>query len=180
MSTVSRTGATPRDSRFFILWRVLPLMVAITLAAGLLRFFATDAGLVSEGVGVASTMLFAIVALALLAFWTARRLQAAEADEHGSAHARGRRAATARGAAPPGAEDGGGRSARRRCRARLQQSADRDLGLYVPARRHAAVGRSGSLELVRGHRARPSVRRRSPPSCSRSAGDRCSSRTSWT
>jgi hypothetical protein len=47
MSTAFRMGAAPRDSSFFILRRVLPLMVAITVVTGLLRFFATDAGLVS-------------------------------------------------------------------------------------------------------------------------------------
>jgi signal transduction histidine kinase/CheY-like chemotaxis protein len=69
-------GAASRDSSSFILRRALPLMVAITLVTSLLRFFATEAGLVSEGVGVAFMTLFAIVAFALLAFWAARRLQA--------------------------------------------------------------------------------------------------------
>jgi PAS domain S-box-containing protein len=52
-------------------------MVAITVVTGLLRFFATDAGLVSEPVGVALMTLFAIATFAGLALWTARQLEAA-------------------------------------------------------------------------------------------------------
>ena len=51
------------------------------------------------------------------------------------------RAAAARGAARPGGEDGGDRAARRRRRARLQQPADRDLGLHGdPARQGRRAG----------------------------------------
>jgi signal transduction histidine kinase/ActR/RegA family two-component response regulator len=84
MSTAFRMGAAPRDSSFFILRRVLPLMVAITVVTGLLRFFATDAGLVSEAVGVAVMTLFAIVTFAALAFWTARELQEAAVTQRDS------------------------------------------------------------------------------------------------
>ena len=81
----------------------------------------------------------------------------------------------ARGAAAPGAEDGGGRPARRRRRARLQQPPHRDRRLQrVPDRAAAPI--RGCGVTPRRSRRRPRARPRSPASCSRSAAGRCCSR----
>ncbi len=73
--------------------------------------------------------------------------------------ARRHRAARARGAAAPGPEDGGGRPARGRDRARLQQPADGDLGLRrdrpPPDRRRPGLGRAGRDAARRRARGRP-------------------------
>ena len=69
--------------------------------------------------------------------------------------ARHQRSREARGSAAPGAEDGGGRPARRRHRPRLQQPADRD-----PRQRRADVApREGGSEHGGGGRRDPACRR---------------------
>ena len=95
---------------------------------------------------------------------------------HLADRARHHRAPRARGAAAPGAEDGGGRAARGRDRARLQQPADGDRGLRAARprarRRGRGRGRAGR------DRARGRARRRSSrASCSRSRAARCSTRS---
>ncbi len=80
-------------------------------------------------------------------------------------HPRHHRAADPRGAAAPGAEDGGGRPARRRDRARLQQPADRDRGLRRD--RAAADRRRARLGRARGDRARRRPRRRTDEAAAR-------------
>ncbi|MEP6812523.1 MAG: ATP-binding protein [Actinomycetota bacterium] len=70
--------AAPFTPSSFILRRALPIMVTITLVTGALRYLATEAGLVSEIVGVAMMALFAIVAFGGLAAWSARELRGAE------------------------------------------------------------------------------------------------------
>ena len=80
--------------------------------------------------------------------------------------------------APPRAEARGGRPARRRRRARLQQHADRDQGLQRAAARRASS--PARAARCRG-RADPARRRAgvdaARASCSRSAASRCSSRS---
>ena len=95
---------------------------------------------------------------------------------HGRHRARRHRAPAARGAAPPGAEDGSGRPPGGRNRARLQQPAHRHPRIVRAAARAARTRSSRA-----GGGARKSARRRcgrptSPASCSRSAASRSSSR----
>ena len=86
-----------------------------------------------------------------------RRAPGAERDPGGAGRQRGRGAQQGRGGAAPGAEDGGGRPAHRRRRARLQQPADRhhrrprhdpaqpspaDDGARPARGRHGAAGRA--------------------------------------
>ncbi len=106
--------------------------------------------------------------------------RSARRGRHGRArdrvHSRRDERASPRGAAPPGAEDGGRRPARRRHRARLQQPAHRHRRARVHARAASADAAAdpaspthGQPSISRESRARPIARPRSPGSSSRSA-----------
>ena len=100
--------------------------------------------------------------------------------DHGRARRCDEQAAAARRAAAPFAEDGSGRPARRRHRARFQQPADRDHRLH---RDRAALARSEGRapRRRRRDRARRDARRRPHHArCWRSAAGRCCSRRSST
>src|SRR5256885_16584831 len=75
MSTASPTGAVARDPNSFVLRRVLPLIVAITILVGLLRWIATETGLVSELVGVIAMTALAVGLCAGYSVWIVRVLR---------------------------------------------------------------------------------------------------------
>src|SRR5438067_5773838 len=75
MSTASSTGAVARDPSSFVLRRVLPLIVAFTVLVGVLRWIATEAGLVSELTGVILMTGFAVAVCASYSVWLARVLR---------------------------------------------------------------------------------------------------------
>src|SRR3954471_3576477 len=75
MSTAPHTGAVARDQTSFVLRRVLPLIVAITIGVGVLRWIATEAGLVSELVGVIVMTGLAVGVCAGYSVWLVRVLR---------------------------------------------------------------------------------------------------------
>jgi two-component system, cell cycle sensor histidine kinase and response regulator CckA len=75
MSTASHTGAVARDQSSFVLRRVLPLIVAITILVGVLRWIATETGLVSDLVGVILMIALAVGVCAGYSVWLVRVLR---------------------------------------------------------------------------------------------------------
>src|SRR5579864_3735646 len=85
MSTASSArGAVSQDPSSFVLRRVLPLIVIATVVAGLLRWLATDRGLLPEAAGVVLMTVFAVAIGVGYSIWLARALRRSVATERDS------------------------------------------------------------------------------------------------
>ena len=85
MSTASSArGAVSQDPSSFVLRRVLPLIVIATIVAGVLRWLATERGLLPEAAGVALMTVFAVALGVGYSLWVARALRRSVATERDS------------------------------------------------------------------------------------------------
>lgn len=77
---MATNGDVRRDPGRLLTTRVLPALIAIAIATGWTRWFATKHGWIDEWVGIAVTTVLCIGSFIGISFWTARKLRIAAND----------------------------------------------------------------------------------------------------